>query len=98
MQVTSANSNKGCILVVDDNSTNRVLLTRALTKNGFVVLGAETGLGAVRMASEYQPDLMLLDIMMPDRDGMEACQLIKSDPRTANIPLIFATARSDREA
>ncbi len=80
------------ILVVDDTQVNRVVLNRSLAKAGYQVIEADNGYTAVTLARSEQPDLILLDVMMPDRDGFEACQDLKSDPVTAQIPVIFVTA------
>ncbi len=83
------------VLVVDDNRVNRRLLTAILEKDGCRVLEAEDGAPGVEMAREHQPDLILLDIMMPGTDGFQACSLLKGDPTTAEIPVIFLSALSE---
>ncbi len=85
----------GRILVVDDNAVNLTLLTRALGKSGYGTIKAETGEDGERLARAHQPDLILLDIELPGIDGFEVCKILKSDPETAGIPIIFLTARSD---
>lgn len=88
----------GCrekILVVDDTPTNVILLSKALQKNGYEVLTARDGFIALDQVRAGQPDLILLDIMMPGRDGMEVCRMLKADPQTAAIPVVFVTAHSD---
>lgn len=83
------------VLVVDDNRVNRRLLTAILEKDGCKVLEAEDGEPGVVMAHEHQPDLILLDIMMPGTDGFQACSILKADPSTAEIPIIFLSALAE---
>ena len=83
------------ILVVDDNATNRLILTRTMEKAGYAALAAEDGYQAVDVANEHSPDLLLLDVMMPGRDGLETCRILKSKRKTATIPIIFVTAVTD---
>jgi diguanylate cyclase (GGDEF)-like protein len=85
------------ILVADDNPTNVLLLQRALSKHGYRVLTADNGQAALELARQARPDLLLLDVMMPQHDGLEVCRLLKSDPETAPIPIIFVTARVDSD-
>ncbi len=83
------------ILVVDDDPTNVLVLRRSLEKSGYDVLTANDGFAAVDIAVESQPDLILLDVMMPDRDGLEVCEILKSQESTSGIPVIFVTATSE---
>lgn len=85
------------ILVVDDNPTNRRILVKSLGKMGYEMLEANDGFQAVDMATTHQPDLILLDIMMPERDGFEACSILKAQVATAATPIIFLTAKSESE-
>ncbi|MBI4717889.1 MAG: diguanylate cyclase [Planctomycetes bacterium] len=82
----------GRILVVDDNATNALLLTQTLKKHGHEVLVARDGVAALESARQAQPDLILLDIMMPAVDGFEVCRRLKANRGTAGIPVIFVTA------
>ncbi|MFQ5489735.1 MAG: response regulator [Phycisphaerae bacterium] len=79
------------ILVVDDNPANLVGLEQSLTKAGYQVLVAEDGFKAVELANTEHPDLLLLDLAMPGRDGLEVCRILKSQEKTASIPVIFLT-------
>lgn len=79
------------ILVVDDEQVNIQLMTAAL-KNEYDILTALNGFNAVSQLKEHKPDLILLDIMMPDLSGFDVCSIIKSDPAFADIPVIFLTA------
>jgi len=85
------------IFIVDDNMVNRKLLVGILQKEGYSLLEAEDGEQALEMASQEMPDLILLDIMMPKKDGYEVCVQLKAHPRTANIPVIFLSAKSQAE-
>lgn len=83
------------ILVVDDNPTNLGLLVDVLTKTGYKIFAAEDGESALEILNHVQPDLILLDVMMPGIDGFETCRRLKADPATRDIPVIFMTALSD---
>ncbi len=83
------------ILVVDDKKENLELITSILEKEGFDVSFAFDGEKAIRIASLYQPDLILLDVMMPGLDGFETCRRIKSLHDLREIPVIFVTGRVD---
>jgi diguanylate cyclase (GGDEF)-like protein len=85
------------ILVADDEPINRSLIQRRLEREGYRVFIAENGREAVAMARETLPDLVILDVMMPEMDGMEACRLIKEDERTHDLPVIFLSARDETE-
>ena len=82
------------ILVVDDEKTNATILVQAL-KESYILGVTLNGADAIRFAREKQPDLILLDIIMPDTDGFEICHQLKSDPGTRDIPIIFITAMDD---
>ncbi|WP_449418209.1 two-component system response regulator [Phormidium nigroviride] len=83
------------ILIVDDNPDNLRLLSKMLTKKGYHVRKALNGQMALTAAQAVVPDLVLLDIMMPEMDGYEVCTHLKADPKTAEIPVIFLSALSD---
>lgn len=88
---------KVTILVVDDTADNLTLMSNLL-KDDYKVKIANSGEKALRIAaSDLPPDLILLDIMMPDMDGYEVCQRLKLDAITRNIPVIFLTAKNDLE-
>ena len=86
---------KGTILVVDDNPTNIELLLVYLHEKEYRILVTRDGQSAIKRAITVQPDLILLDIMMPGMDGFETCKILKENPTTKNIPIIFMTALSD---
>jgi len=85
---------KPVILIVDDTPTNIQVLAEALRAD-YRVKVAGSGKMALDIIQQGQPDLILLDVMMPDMDGYEVCRTLKSDPLTQNIPVIFVTARTD---
>lgn len=88
---------KPTILVVDDTPENLTMMS-FLLKDRYKVKVANHGQKALRIAaSEPQPDLILLDIMMPEMDGYEVCRQLQQDPQTRNIPIIFLTARASVE-
>lgn len=84
--------NKKKILVVDDEDDMLVLLEKRLTWACYEVIKASGGYEAVQKAKIWKPDLILLDIMLPDIDGGEVLELLKEDPDTKNIPVVFLTA------
>jgi two-component system cell cycle response regulator len=86
----------GRILIVDDVATNRIVMKVKLAAACYSVLQADCGAAALRLATSEQPDLILLDVMMPDMSGVEVCQRLKSEPATAGIPVILITALADR--
>lgn len=83
------------ILVVDDVAMNIALLKTILHREGFEVLTATSGIVAREIALSHQPDLILLDIVMPEENGFETCQRLKDDSRTQDIPVIFISALDD---
>ena len=85
-------------MIVDDEETNLRLLSSWLSPLGYDFELASNGEEAVKKASDYRPDLIILDIMMRVMDGYEACSLIKADPVTNNISIIMVTALGDRES
>ncbi|MBK7676373.1 two-component system response regulator [Accumulibacter sp.] len=90
-------NDKATVLVVDDTPDNLSLMS-ALLKNSYKVKVANHGDKALRIAtSATPPELILLDVMMPDIDGYEVCRRLKANPRTRDIPVIFLTARSEVE-
>ena len=80
------------ILIVDDLLDNLRLLATLLMEQGYEVRRAPDGAMALANVPRFQPDLILLDIMMPEMDGYEVCQQLKSDPKTQDIPIIFLSA------
>ena len=85
---------KATILVVDDNPTNLGIFLEYLEESGFEVSVARSGESALRQLEYFQPDLILLDVMMPGIDGFETCRRLKKSEATRDIPVIFMTALS----
>lgn len=86
------------ILIVDDEQDILELIRHTLNKEGFEVHVAVNGQQAIEKAKKLLPDLILMDVMMPVMDGMEACRLIKDDASIKDIPIVFLTARSEEFA
>ncbi|MEM6663538.1 MAG: PleD family two-component system response regulator [Pseudomonadota bacterium] len=87
----------GRVMIVEDSATNRMVLKAKLTQAYYDVVEAEDGETALEMVLREDPDLILLDIMMPGIDGFEVCRQLKLDPRTLHIPVIIQTALDGRE-
>jgi putative two-component system response regulator len=87
-----AEAGKKRILVVDDEPQN-IRILREILKASYLVLAATDGTQALALAKTAPPDLILLDIMMPGIDGYEVVRRLKSEPRTAAIPVVFVTAK-----
>jgi two-component system, cell cycle response regulator DivK len=88
------------ILVVEDNEKNMKLFRDVLLATGYRTLEATTGKEAVDLAAEHSPDLVLMDIQLPDIDGVEALGRLRADSRTASVPVLALTAQAmqgDRE-
>ncbi len=85
------------ILVVDDIEANRRLMQAKLEAKYYTVLLAENGLSAIDKAANHQPDIILLDVMMPGMDGYEVCRRLKSNLATRHIPVVMLTALTDRD-
>ena len=82
------------ILLIEDDADLFSLLRYNLEKEGFSMSGLQTGKGAIELCRQTKPDLILLDIMLPDSDGLDICKGIRKDPDLAAIPIIFLTARA----
>ncbi|MGP1385908.1 MAG: hybrid sensor histidine kinase/response regulator [Thainema sp.] len=82
----------GTILHVDDNEANRYVVTRVLQNAGFNVVEAATGTAGLEAIAQHQPDLVILDVKLPDLSGFEVCRRIKSDPKTTFIPVLHLSA------
>ena len=86
------------ILLVDDQPANLAVLTAALEPEGYEILAAPSGLVALKIAARALPALILLDVMMPEPDGLETCRQLKAAAATRDIPVIFITAREETAA
>ena len=88
------NTSRPLVLIVDDNATNIDLLVNTLQEEYRLGI-AKNGAKALQYAAKHKPDIVLLDIMMPEMDGYEVCTRLKADPETASIPVIFITAMTE---
>lgn len=82
------------ILIVEDNDMNRDVLSRRLARRGYHVLIATNGVQGLRLARTHQPDLILMDLGMPEVDGWECTRRLKADATTRHIPIIALTAHA----
>lgn len=90
-------SDEELILVVDDTKANRDILRILLKREGYAIIEATNGLEALEILEQQNPDLVLLDIMMPGIDGFEVCEKIKANPATQDLPVIFLSALTQTE-
>ena len=88
-------TDKPVILIIDDNPTNLAVLTEYLHEHGFDILVARNSMSGLEKAHLSNPDLILLDIVLPDLNGFETCRKLKGDARTKDIPVIFITALAE---
>src|ERR1044071_1700705 len=84
------------VLIVDDEMTARETLIAMLEGEGHELQVAKDGIQALQMLEQIQPDLILLDVMMPVMDGYEVCRRIRSTPQLAEVPILLLTALDDR--
>ncbi len=82
------------IALIEDDTDLYSLLQYNLEKEGYLVVGSQTGKGAVELFRRERPDLIILDIMLPDSDGLEICKRVRAHPELAHIPILFLTARA----
>jgi PleD family two-component response regulator len=97
MAIEKRKQKQPLLLVVDDIAKNIQLIGNVLQKENYRVSLANNGRQAIAIATEIRPDLILLDVMMPEMDGFETCRILKSQTETENIPIIFLTAKVDSE-
>jgi CheY-like chemotaxis protein len=93
-QLIARRGHKPKILVVDDQPIN-IRVIHGLFKGRFDVIMAMNGEQALSQAEQHRPDLIILDVMMPDMDGYEVCRRLKASPNTSAIPVVFVTAHND---
>lgn len=89
---------EGNILLIDDNPDNLKLLAQILTEKGFRIRASDSGGYALKSIKKDPPDLILLDVKMPEMDGYEVCRQLKADPSSANIPVIFISGLKEEES
>jgi len=97
MHTSTTEKNNGCLLVIDDQEVNIQVVGAVLGKLGFEILPATSGPQALKRLSSRRPDLILLDLLMPDMDGFELCRQIRQNPQWAEIPIIFVSSADDKE-
>jgi CheY-like chemotaxis protein len=83
------------ILIADDSTTERLNLTRLLETAGYQVIQVHSGNEAKQSVEQYNPDLIMLDIIMEDGDGYQACRALKRNPVTQNIPILMVSSKSN---
>ena len=86
------------ILIVDDQPDNRDMLAELLSSEGYRIVQAASGMEAMDQIAKETPQLILLDVSMPDMDGYAVASLLKADPKTSGIPIIMVTAHTGRGA
>src|SRR5438045_9240096 len=87
-----ATDRRDCVLIIEDNPLNMKLFRDLLRAQGYQVIEASDGLAGLDLARAESPDLILLDIHLPDVSGLEVAAKLKADPRTRDIPILLATA------
>ena len=85
------------ILVVDDEPEIAFLIKRRLIKNGYEVFMAHDGASALSLVKKERPDVIILDIMMPEPDGLQVCRTLKQDPQYRSVPIILLSARDQQK-
>jgi len=88
---------KPIVLIVDDEPSGQQVIESILQDQGYLMEFASTGREALKKADELKPDLILLDIMMPEVDGLQACQMLRGNPQLSKTPIVMLTALSDRD-
>ena len=83
------------VLIVEDSPAQALALEHLLKEEGLQVLRASNGRSGVAMAQQHAPDVIVLDIEMPEMNGFEACKCLKEDPQTADIPIVMLTVRNE---
>ncbi|HTV10441.1 MAG TPA: response regulator [Acidimicrobiales bacterium] len=82
------------LLIVDDEEGVRALVSMTLDSGAYEIFEARDGAQALQMAREHRPDLVLLDVMLPDMSGVDVCRRLKADPATAKVTIVMLTARA----
>lgn len=97
MNAEKTSPHHAMILIVDDDYETLSMLGKLLSKHNFKVVPANSGTQGIALARSKKPELILLDISMPEQDGFSVCKSLKTDPETANIPVIFLTGKTDSD-
>lgn len=95
---SQARSTSAQILVIDDDKVSRMAMHRLLTRDGHSVREAEDGPQGLHFARQFEPDLILLDVVMPGMDGFMVCQALRADPALAEVPIVMITSLEDKES
>jgi diguanylate cyclase (GGDEF)-like protein len=96
--INPSERDKSIILIVDDEIISRYTVKILLESEGYNLIFAESGAEALEKAQSIMPDVMLLDVMMPEMDGFQVCQHLRANPRLAELPVVMVTALDDRES
>ena len=91
-------SDQAKVMVVDDHAPSRMTAADLLSMEGYDVLEVDSGIKALSLVKKYEPDIILMDVMMPEMDGFEVCRRLKEDEHTRLTPLIFVTALHDKKS
>ncbi len=91
-------SDQAKVMVVDDHAPSRMTAAALLSVEGYDVLEVDSGIKALSLVKKYEPDIILMDVMMPEMDGFEVCRRLKEDEHTRLTPLIFVTALHDKKS
>ena len=89
-----ARGNKHCLLVVDDQPMNVDILCSRLAVHGYTILTARTGDEVLALATAQQPDLLLLDVLLPTLDGLAVCRQLKAEPTLSSLPILMISAKT----
>ncbi len=95
MSEQNRDNHKPTILVVDDDSSYRLLAREALEHSGFCVEEAENGKHALEVVAHTNPDLIILDVLMPELNGFDVCSRLRRDPKFCDLPILVATGLED---
>ena len=98
MTVNQESNLETTILIVDDEEMTRRLLRLMLERDGYRIVEAEDGIQALARIEETVPDVIILDVMMPNMDGFATCEVLRERPDTADLPIIMLSARTQLEA
>ena len=86
------------IIVVDDEKASTVLFEQVLLMNGYEVITLNESSKTIEVANDFHPDLIILDLMMPDPDGFKLCRMLRADPKYRKIPILITTALNDMDS
>ena len=98
MSESTAITGKPLVLIADDDATHRLVIQKVLEESGFRVITAPNGKDAIDQVAKYNPDVVLLDVEMPEMDGFAACEIIRARKTDREIPIFIITSRDDDES